>query len=249
MLISYIKILKNHLYSNVKTRGNYDSFIEALSKSRSYNDVELAEYVYRKTKHYAKKLKKQKLLNPSYDFLMLICIVLATRRRKVNIVDFGGGAGKHYYEANSFFSDYDISFSWNIIETETMCSICKNIESEELKYFKNLDSFISHNKNKVDIVFSDSVLPFLRDPYDTLEDILTLNPDYLLLSRIHTSPKAEILAVQTSRFDVNGPNVSDFPKDDRIASYPIRILNSPKIESIITKCYDIMFCFRWNWTN
>lgn len=244
-IINFLRIIKNHIKTTLKTRGNYKSFSDALLKCKSYEDKYLINIIIQKTQYYSRIINSEVFENPNNDFVLLLkCIenYLNAKGEIINIIDFGGGAGKHYYDVKKYFSNNNALINWNIIETEAMCKENKPYENNEMRFFPTIKESMCNNQN-IHLVYSNSAVQYIEYPYDTLQNLVNMNANEIIISRIPITKGEEIIAKQYSKYKINGPYAKDVKLKRGYAEYPITILNRAKIEEIMKRKYNLKLIF------
>lgn len=109
-----------------------------------YEHPELVEIVFRKTKTYQPVAKALDIGNAQ------------------SVLDFGGGCGVHYKEANS-----DVT-KWAVVETPAMTERAKELATDRLAFFSTIDAaadWLGH----IDLMHSNGALQYTHDPEATLK--------------------------------------------------------------------------------
>jgi putative methyltransferase (TIGR04325 family) len=165
----------------------YVSRLKALAASlaRPITDYEaeaLTELVYRKTLAFNRAT--------ALDFGMgserlLLAIGMASAGHApgepCGVLDFGGACGAHYKLATLLFDD--VPLRWAVVETPSMVRKARALETEALKFFEDIAA-ASAWLGRVDLVNSNSVLQYLKDPLQTVRQLLELSPKVALWERL-----------------------------------------------------------------
>ena len=58
---------------------------------------------------------------------------------QINVLDFGGGAGNHYYLARKLIDD-NVKINWHVVETDSFVEEInkQGLQSSELKFFTSI---------------------------------------------------------------------------------------------------------------
>ena len=84
--------------------------------------------VYEKTKRYRDLLMSQRPLVPDITALRtFVGLSLAISKKELNVVDFGGACGAHYFLAKALIGNR-INLRWHVVETPTMANIARGLE-------------------------------------------------------------------------------------------------------------------------
>jgi putative methyltransferase (TIGR04325 family) len=239
------KIAPPVILEMVLSLPEFRSWDEALKKSTesAYENNKLTKLVLEKTKDYRNKLSNGIILinNSEIQTLTALGIALSSQQypTKITVLDFGGACGAHFFLAKNIFST--VEFDWRVVETVEMVREARNLESSELHFYSNIEDAVA-NTNSVHLVHSSGTLQYMPDPYTSLEQLVNIKADYILLSRLGVTPEtSEIITIQKHMMSLNGPGIA--PKDfkDEICIYPCQYPIRSKIESILSESYAIKF--------
>ncbi len=237
------RLLKN----TAKEHKEYRNFEEALGSctAGAYENIELCNMIAEKTVMYVKTLnKKPFILNPTSVFLLSAInqYLIRNSTRKFTVLDFGGASGAHYFEIRQFIPD-DISLTWYVVETEQMVksAINKGLNTNELQFVDSLAAL----KEKIDFVHSSGALQYVSNPYEFLDTLINLNPDWMFFNRMmFNQNNRDLITIQKSFLSSNGPGVLPDGYIDRIVSYPhITIAYDRFNKSITDTGYDLEWTF------
>lgn len=198
-------------------------------KNLGYNSVALNNSIIKKTIIYHnQKFFKKKDINVKRT-LKFVNFIKKNKIKK--ILDFGGGAGYHYFIAKNKLIN---RFKWFVIENKTMVKLCKKkIKSKNL-FFK--DKLI---KNQADILFSSCAINYTNNPINTLNKISKLNLKYLYFTRTPLSTNDNIQFRQFSLLSENGPLPIKNEKEILIECKNT-IISEKKFLNIFKKKYKIV---------
>jgi putative methyltransferase (TIGR04325 family) len=239
------KIAPPIILEMVLSSPEFSSWDEALKKSTksAYENSKLTNLVFEKTKEYREKLSNGiiSINNSEIQTLTALGIALSSQQqsRKITVLDFGGACGAHFFLAKNIFGT--IEFDWRVVETVEMVKEARDLESSELHFYSSIQDAVA-NTNSVHLVHSSGTLQYMPDPYASLEQLVNIKADYILLSRLGITPEAnEIITTQKHMMSANGPGVA--PKDfkDEICIYPCQYPIRSKIESILSEIYTLEF--------
>lgn len=229
VLIIFFKII----YSKLKSINN-------ISIINDYNDIELTGMVIKKNLIFKTNLD----LNKTIDLAALrsvfgLCISLVGNKKKLTVLDFGGGGGYHYFLSKLIFNQ---EFNWNIVETKNMVSEAKkHINNNELFFYDSIEKAIDGNK-KFDLFFASSSFQYCDNQNEILDQILNLEPQYLFFTKTPFSNDEEIIGEsQLSKFSDNGPGPLPKGYNDFVISYPIFIMNFNSFISKLKIKYELKF--------
>jgi len=222
----------------------YNSYDEAQAVCESgYEEDDLANVVYEKTRIYRETLTKQSPFVAEISSLRtLIGLSLANHGNELNVIDFGGACGAHYFITKVVFGER-LKLRWHVVETPKMASKAAALENGQLKFFDDLQKARS-SFDRVDLVFSSGALQYVPQPYNFLEQLIECGADNIFITRVGLSTSSrELVVVQKSNLSSNGPGPMPKGVPDRIAQYPVTFARKDKFEEIIRRKYSIDILF------
>ena len=95
-------------------------------------------------------------------------------------------------------------FRWAVVETPSMVRKARSLETESLKFFEDIASANAW-LGSVDLVNSNSVLQYLKDPLQTTRQLLELSPKVVLWERLMLSNGATHADQQRTMLFDHGP--------------------------------------------
>jgi putative methyltransferase (TIGR04325 family) len=218
----------------------YSSYAEALSACHGgYEETQLIRTVYEKTRIYRDSLASQtpRVFDLS-SLRTLVGLSLAVTDRELNVLDFGGACGAHYFIARACMGDR-VRFRWHVIETSKMAAVAKGLEDDQLQFFDSLPRG-KEALEKIDLVFSSGALQYVPDPYETLGEMTQCGATALFLTRIGlTRHHVELITIQTSTLSTNGPGALPEGMPDGPVKCPVTFARKDKVEDIIKKSYSL----------
>lgn len=235
-----IKILRKAM----KKGQVYSSYQGAqIACKNSYDEDRLARIVFKKTNIYKNNLVSNRPILSEIDSLRtLIGLSLALKDNELNVIDFGGACGTHYFIANAFFGESN-RLRWHIVETPTMKRAGKNLEDGQLRFFDNV-SDAKKELGRVDLIFSSGALQYVPDPYETLNELVECGSTNIFITRVGLSKgDKEITTIQKSRLSANGPGPLPEGEKDDVIRYPVSFVRKDIFERIMSKYYTILILF------
>ena len=165
-----------------QTQPTYSSFQAALSSAGSYEEDVLIKVIVAKTIKFIADYEPRQII--SFDNLSnsrtvrtLLAVISGINKNKnqINILDFGGSAGVHYFTARQLLNS-NIKLNWVIVETKSMVdeAKAKGLENEELKFFKSIEE-AKHFCKTYDVIYSNYALGYTPDPIEYLSQLLKLD--------------------------------------------------------------------------
>jgi putative methyltransferase (TIGR04325 family) len=201
------------------------------STYKGYNNLKLNKSIIKKTIIFArnKSVNKHDInVQRTIKFLEFI-----KKKKLKNILDFGGGAGYHYFIAKIKLPNNNLK--WQVIENNTMVKLC----NKKLNY-RNLFFFDTFNKiKKVDVFFSSSAINYTKDPIKTIQSIIKLNAKYLYFTRTPLTENQSFRFKQLSLLSDNGPLRINNEKEI-LVEYENKILNIQNFETMFWNKYIVI---------
>jgi putative methyltransferase (TIGR04325 family) len=217
--------------------ATYPSYAAALSacNSSGYEDEEIARVVFEKTRVYRDKLASQPTLHVSatdaYGLLSLAyCAVTdAGPKQSLNIVDFGGACGAHYFAFRKFFAG-SLRLNWIVVETGTMCQVAAPLANSELSFCTELDQ--AFQRGPVDLLFASGAIQCVPDPYLFLQRMTSSGAPYLLFNRLTLGARSEdVVSIHRSMLSWNGIGPLPPGFQDREVRFPYTLLSKQRFEA------------------
>lgn len=222
----------------------YKSYENALDVCKSgYEENDLANVVYEKTRLYRDLLLMQHpFVSEITSLRTLVGLSLAIRGHELNVIDFGGACGAHYFISKSVFGER-IRLRWHVVETPKMVSKAIGLEDGQLKFFDDLQK-ARNAIGRADLVFSSGALQYVPRPYEFLERLIECRADNIFITRVgfSTLPK-ELVIVQQSNLSANGPGPMPQGMRDGVVQYPVTFARKDKFEEILSQNYSINILF------
>jgi putative methyltransferase (TIGR04325 family) len=216
--------------------GNFATWEEANAQCNGYEAEHILAKVLEATlavKRGEAAFERDSVLFGEVEYVwpLLAGLMLAAARSggRLNVLDFGGSLGSTYFQNRKFLQMLPV-VHWNIVEQIHYVNAgLENIQDERLNFYNTIDDCIlEHQPN---VVLLSSVLQYLPNPFQILNEILALRADILILDR--------------TSFLASGNNkmirVQHVAKNIYSASYPCYIFNEKKlIEYILNLNYNLI---------
>jgi putative methyltransferase (TIGR04325 family) len=155
-----------------------------------YEQPELVEVIFRKTKVYRP--------NTAWD------------ESAKTVLDFGGGCGLHYKEAQ-------LAAKWAVVETAAMVQRARELATDQLQFFTDIRAAADW-LGEVDLMHSNGAIQYTQNPEATLNDLVSLRANVMLWRRVSLSARKTI-GLQTSHLVDNGPGRINIK--DKLVTYTI----------------------------
>ncbi|MEW6400637.1 MAG: methyltransferase, TIGR04325 family [Chloroflexota bacterium] len=175
-------------YSRLHLAGNYTSWSEALADSTGYD----AEIILKSAKDALLRVRKGEAvyerdtvlfdeIQYSWPLLAGLMWAAADTGGALNVLDFGGSLGSTYFQNRAFLAGLR-EVRWNIVEQALQVAVGKEcFEDDQLKFYPDVDACTAATKPHVILLCS--VLQYLPDPYDRLDQLLSLPCEHLIIDR------------------------------------------------------------------
>jgi putative methyltransferase (TIGR04325 family) len=239
----FIQLLPDKLFLFLKGYGWYGDFKsweEAQHHSMGYD----AENILNQVKTSILKVKNGEAvyerdsvifdkIEYSWELLSALMWIAAQNNGNLHIIDFGGSLGSTYYQ-NRVFLDSLSKVSWNIVEQPNYVKAgIESFQDEQLHFYTSFDECYQKSKEKINTILFSSVLQYLKNPYEILQNSLSPNIEFIIIDRTgFTLNDKERITVQ---------KVPDRIYD---ATYPCRFFNEKEFISHFEKHhYRIIFDF------
>jgi putative methyltransferase (TIGR04325 family) len=214
--------------------GNYSSWDDALKDSSGYNSALIVE----KVKDSLLRVKRGEAAferdSVAFDKMEYVWPVLsgllwiaARKKGSLNVVDFGGSLGSTYFQYRKFLAD--IQVKWTIVEQDIFVRCGKEyFEDSNLSFCLTIDE--CRKENSPDVVLLSSVLPYLREPYAILMEIMNSDPPFMIFDKMPflLDDHADLITVQRVH-----PSIYE-------ASYPAWFFNKGKFLATLETKYELV---------
>ena len=208
---------------------NYKLFLP--KKGVGYSSLTLNNSIIKKTTVFSELRSINEYNINWHRTVKFIKFVKKNKIRK--IIDFGGGAGYHFFITKMKFPN--LHLKWLVIENKIMVKLCK----KKIKY-KNLFFSDSFNKiKKADVVFSSCSINYTTNPIKTVKSIIQLKTKYLYFTRTPLANNKSFKFKQISLLSENGPCKINNEKE-MLIEYQNKIISQQSFEEIFKNKYDII---------
>ncbi len=239
--------IKKFFYKKLMFSRKFNTYQEALKycSTDSYQNSELVEVVFQKTKRFIQQLESGYIPiwdTSAYSILSILNPLIENQYKQINVIDFGGACGAHYFHTRKFINP-EIKLKWFVVETSAMVNAGKKLENEELKFSNNLDDAI--NKiGYIDLLHTSGTLQCVDEPYKFLDKILNSGAKWLLFNRLGLNQSDDdIIVIHHSKLSWNG--IGELPKGfvDKTISYPFTFISENKFINKLNQKYDVFAKF------
>jgi putative methyltransferase (TIGR04325 family) len=218
-------------------RGNYPDWATARAAAKGYdaaNILDIQRAAMRKVRDGEAVYERDSVLfdEIQYFFPALASLLLIASRKgnRLSVLDFGGALGSSYYQNRAMLSHLE-ELSWHVVEQPHFVAAGQaEFQNEQLRFFPTISD--SAAVSRPDVVLLSSVLQYLENPVDMLDQIGKLAPDYILVDR------TPIMDAGAERIVVQTVPPSIYP-----ASYACRLLAPGAIEAALAPAYKPVYSF------
>ena len=214
--------------------GDFCSFAEVSALCKGYS----SETIINKTLQSTLKVKNGEAIferdsyifdKIQYSYPLLTCLfkIATEHNNKLNVLDFGGALGSHYYQNKEFLKPIHIE-QWTVVEQPAYVNLGnEQIADDTLKFAYKIEDVKNAN-----VLLSSSTLQYLEEPYIWAKRFINSGIDYILLDRIQfNAEQRDRLTLQTVP-----PEIYD-------AQYPSWFLNEKKLLDLIQNKYELILEF------
>lgn len=228
-------------------RKQYADYAQALNDctEHGYENADIVNVVVEKTKRYRDNLL---LKTPSVQLnatsaYSLCSLLAACGREEINVLDFGGAAGAHYFLTRAVMASA-CKLNWMVVETPAMAEQAMPIlSSDELSFASDLDEAAS-SFQRIDLIHTSGTLQCVEAPYDTLEKLISTSANHILFNRLGlTKGNHEVITTHETWLSWNGPGPLPDNIVDRKVRYPFVFPRETVFMEMLSKNYSIVITF------
>ncbi len=199
-----------------------------------YNETDIAEVIAYKT---AIAVNPRQFA-PEQAINSVLAVGLAAAEiaeRPLNVLDFGGGCGFHYFRVAAAVH---APLRWMIVETPTMAASAAKLAEARFEVATDLAAAVAA-LGRVDLVHASSAIQYVAEPIATLKTLAALRARYFMLARFPVWGAAQVTGVQVSNLASNGIGPMPPHIADREVKYPVTFVNFDEVMQIFAD-YDIV---------
>ena len=168
--------------------NEYASWDEALAKCAGYN----AENILKKVLDATLKVKQGQAIferdsvlfdqiEYAWPVLSGLMWVAARDDGELNVLDLGGALGSSYFQNRKFLKGLSKVF-WNVVEQEHFVHAGQgHIQDDTIRFYSSIENCLAENKPNVALL--SSVLPYLPNPYSTLNMLMDARIKTIIIDR------------------------------------------------------------------
>jgi putative methyltransferase (TIGR04325 family) len=206
------------LYKKRSIRGSFKNWNEALNHSTGYDSNEILSKVLKatliaiQTGGYERDGVHFSTKEYSWPIVCGVLMGALGRSGGTQVLDFGGALGGLYLQHKKILGSIP-NLRWNVVDQSNFIDAAKqNIHIHNLDFYYSIDDYLLSSKPNI-ALFS-SVLQYLENLDDILDEVTNSGAKYLIIDR--------------TPFQLGNDHsikIQYVPKDIYNASYPIRIFS------------------------
>ena len=154
--------------------------------------------------------------------------------RPLHVLDFGGGCGFHRLRVGAAIR---APLRWAVVETPAMAERAAKLAQGRFEVFTDIAAATAW-LGRIDLVHASSSIQYVPDPLAVLKTVAELRARYVMLARLPSWGRAQIVGVQTSRLAANGYGPMPPHIADREVKYPITFMNFYDVVQVLNE-YEI----------
>ena len=243
-----ISIARRVMHGSAEKK-QYATYAEALADctEHGYENVDIVNVVVEKTKRYRDTLVQMgEPLHLNATSAYSLCSLLASIEsgsREINVLDFGGASGAHYFLARAVLPS-SRSLNWLVVETPEMVHRARAaLGNDELHFSSNLSEAADSMKH-IDLLHTSGTLQCVDAPYDYLQTIVSVAASHILFNRLGlTKASHDVITVHESWLSWNGPGPMPSGIADQKVRYPFVFPREAAFHDAISMNYDVVMTF------
>ncbi len=219
----------------IRFTGDYACWADAQRDSAGYDSA----VILQKTREALLKVKRGEAVyerdsvlfdKPEYSFPLLAGLLRAATRSngRLSVLDFGGSLGSSYFQCRKFLEPVP-KLEWSVVEQKAHVDCGRqDFESGQLHFYYTVEECLAQHKPNV--LLLSSVLQYLSNPYEMLEQLLRHGINCVIIDR------TGFLESDRNRLTVQHVPSSIYP-----ASYPAWFFSETKLLGVIKAAgYDLI---------
>ncbi len=217
-------LLRNKIKKGLSFQGPFATWEDALKKSSGYDSEIILNHVAAATEKvisgvWVCERDSVGFNEIQYSWPVSSNILRAALKNdgRLNLIDFGGALGSSFFQNQEFLSDLK-ELNWCVVEQPSFVSKGKQqFQTSDLHFFSTIgecQKFLEH----VDLILLSSVLQYLENPFDILDQVISVRPQTILIDlTIVCDDEGERVYIQ------------NVPEQIYKTSYPVRPISESKL--------------------
>jgi len=223
-------------------RKQYATYGETLANctERGYENVDIVNVVLKKTTQYRDSVfHKGEPLHLSTTSAYSLCSLLASiESREINVIDFGGACGAHYFLARAVLSS-SCKLRWLVVETPEMAQRAQAVLStDELSFLSNL-SDAADSMKRIDLLHTSGTLQCVNNPCEYLSTLVSMRASHILFNRLGlTNGSHDVITIHESWLSWNGPGaiLTRRRRSSQFGQVCSPGLSRPRLKAVLQTC-------------
>lgn len=234
-----VQLLKRHRTA----KQVFPSYEDALLHCgvSAYEGDRVPDVVFRKTKALVNSCQLHRLVGATGQVNPVLGVIaaryIADSPGVINVLDVGGACGAHYFYAKAALRE--VGLRWCVVETESMVARAKELTASDLMFVTDVSEG-AKSLGKIHLLHSSSTLQYLPDPLEVLSQLISLEANVMLLSRLGLTEGESYTIIQTSTLSANGPGPLPAGVKDGLVTYPVTFMNRRTLEDLVCQKYVIL---------
>lgn len=225
----------------------FRSYADAMAfcSEKGYENDEIVNVVLEKTKRYRDRIaRRSEVLQVNATNAYSLCSILATLGpNEINVIDFGGACGAHYFLARAFLPP-SCKLRWHVVETTNMANRAQQVFANDELTFSDAFVTAAASMERIDLVHTSGTIQCVADPCSQLAMLTSVPARYILLNRLGLTKGAEsVIFIHESWLSMNGPGPMPEGVSDRLVRYPFTFPTETAIYETLTLNYDVTITF------
>jgi len=212
----------------------FESFAAALAAcGPGYGDGVLADVIAYKTSLIMnhRQIEPEQAVN---SILAVSFCAAEVAHRPLNVLDFGGGCGFHYFRVAQATQ---VPLRWALVETPTMAERAARLANGRFGVFTTLAE-AAEALGGIDLIHASSAIQYVPNPLVTLKALADLRARFFALLRFPVWDSPQVVGLQRSRLSENGIGPMPPHISDRQVAYPVTFLNFDEATQVLSD-YEI----------
>lgn len=202
-----------------------------------YQDQELIDVVVEKTTLLRNSRTRNNAVSASDRLIALGVACAISYNLAARIIDFGGGAGYHYFTSRNFVN-LPPQLHWHVVETGLMAERAAPLADGNLSFSDNLANVVE-TLGDIDLVIASGVLQYCESPLDSLSELPETQCSRILVTRsLNSDGNSTAFVAQESLLSANGSGPLPSRFKDRTVRYPNHITPRSEIDKLLHSHYQ-----------
>jgi len=228
---------KRRISGDRRVFPDYDSALRQCGEG--YNSAALAGMIVEKMRRHIQTPPPETCLTNISAMRSALAVGLAgAGRTTLNVVDFGGAAGAHYFDARDTFPH--LKLRWHVVESEAMAKNASSLETDGLHFYSSIDEAVrGFGSEGADLLFSSGAFQYTPNPLDFLRRACLAGARSVYLTRAAVVETRQVTVIQRSSLASNGPGPLPPGFSDHTIEYPVTFCRKNEFEDVLKEFYRI----------